>query len=310
MVERSGWGASRPLVLVHGGAGARDLDREPLTQGCERAATAGHRVLAAGGTALDAVVAAVVVLEDDPWFNAGTGAALREDASVSLDASVMDGTGLRAGGVAALPPFRNPVRVARAVLDEGRHVLYAGEEAARWAVAAGFDRLGPDDLVTDRARRLLAQHRAGAAATPPLGGLDTPPLGGLDTVGAVAVDPAGGVAAATSTGGLVGARPGRVGDSPVPGAGCFADGALGACSATGEGEAILRAVLAFDAVSRLGLAPDPQAAAAAAIARLGSLVGGAGGLIVVTPSGAVGLARNTPTMPWALADPGGVRYGW
>lgn len=282
-----------PLVLVHGGAGARPADAGPMAEGCRRAAEAGVAVLHAGGSVLDAVVAAVAVLEDDPWFNAGTGAALREDGSVSLDAAVVVGDGLLAGGVAALPPFRHPIEVARAVLAEGRHVLYVGEAAARWAEEAGFERLPADALTTERSRARLAQQRTGRTGELP---------SALDTVGAVAVDARGRVAAGTSTGGVVGARPGRVGDSPIPGAGCSADDEAGACSTTGEGEAILRVGLAHDAIARLAGGADPQGAADAAVARLGERTGGLGGCIVVAPDGRIGVARNTPGMPWAAAD--------
>lgn len=281
------------VVAVHAGASARVDDAEDLTGACVAAADAGRRVLDGGGSALDAVEAAVRLLEDDPRLNAGTGAALTATGEIELDASVMEGTARQAGGVAALGPVSHPVSVARAVLERGRHVLYAGPGANQFARATGFAPVDASALVTARSRALLDAW---------LERHEPPPV--LDTVGAVAVDGSRRTAAATSTGGMVGQHPGRIGDSPIPGAGGYADDRRGAVSTTGEGEAILRAVLAFDAVSRID--PDPGSGAVQtwaddAIARLGDDYGGRGGLIMVDASGRFAAARNTPAMPWAAA---------
>jgi beta-aspartyl-peptidase (threonine type) len=285
-------------VLVHGGAGDVGADRvERHVQGCRQAALAAAEVLRAGGSALDAVERAAVVLEDDPSFNAGTGACLNEEGLIELDAAIVEGTGLRAGAVCALPPFANPIAIARAVLEDGRHVLYAAEGAARFALERGFARATSEAMTTEHARARWAEaHAARTAAA--RAGSGTP---GGGTVGAVARDARGGVAAATSTGGRVDKRVGRVGDSAVVGAGTYADDEAGACSATGNGEAILRVGLTRGAADLLRAGVHPEEAARAAIRAMGSRVGGTGGVIVVDRTGRLGFARNTPTMTWAAA---------
>jgi beta-aspartyl-peptidase (threonine type) len=284
-----------PVVLVHGGAGDVPEDlRASHAEGCAAAARAGLETLRATGSALAAVVRAVEVLEDDPRYNAGTGACLNEVGTLELDASVMEGTGLRAGAVCALPPFRHPVRVARAVLDEGKHVLYAAEGAARFASAHGFLPADPASMITAASRARLEAVLAGRAERGWAGG----------TVGAVACDARGRVAAATSTGGMVAKRQGRVGDSPIVGAGTWADDESGAASATGEGEAILRVGLTRYACDLLRAGLSAQEAAEVAIAHLGRRVRGAGGLVLVDARGQVGIARNTVTMSWAAAREG------
>lgn len=284
-----GWG-----VVVHGGAGDLAPERRPShEEGCRAASRAAAEILAAGGPALDAVQAAVEVLEDDSRFNAGTGASLDEGGELRLDAAIMEGTRLALGAVASLPAFRHPIAVAREVLRDGRHVLYAAEGGALFAESRGFVRADPASMITDAARRKLAETLAGGSGNW---------AGG--TVGAVARDAHGCVAAATSTGGIVGKRRGRVGDSPVPGAGTYADDATGAVSGTGEGEAFLRAALAARICHWLEGDP-PLVAARKAIALLDARTGGAGGVIVVARDGSLALARNTATMAWAAAWHGG-----
>jgi len=279
-------------VLVHGGAGDVAHDRVAIhVDGCRAAAEAAAEVLRAGGSALDAVEKAVALMEDNPCFNAGTGACLNADGLVELDAAVMEGTGLRAGSVCALPPFLHPVAIARAVLQDGRHVLYAGQGAARFALEKGFAASSSEAMTTETARTRLALARAKGGADGWAGG----------TVGAVARDARGGVAAATSTGGRVNKHAGRVGDSPVPGAGNYADDDGGACSVTGDGEAVLRLCLAKGAVDQLRARTHPEEAARAAVRLLGARLSGTGGLILVDRAGRLGLARNTRTMTWAAA---------
>jgi len=280
------------LVLVHGGAGRVEAGRlEAHVAGCGVAADAGLEALRAGGSALDAAQRAVEVMEDDPQYNAGTGGSLRSDGSLQLDASIMDGATLEAGAVCALRPFAHPIAIARKVM-ESRHVLLAAEGAEAFAREAGFE--PREDMITERAKRRLAAWRRGRVGEGWAGG----------TVGAVAVDAAGHVAAATSTGGTVGAMPGRVGDSPIVGAGTWADDQSAACSATGLGEGILRVVLAKDACDRVAAGADPQAAVEAALARLEDRVDGSAGLILVAPDGRVGIATLTETMSHALARDG------
>lgn len=289
-----------PVVLVHGGAGhVLESLRDAHAEGCRVAAAEGLRLLLESGSALSAVVRAVEMLEDDPQYNAGRGACLTEAGTLELDACVMEGTAMRGGAVCAMPPFRNPIRVAQAVMEERRHVLYACEGASRFAIDRGFTPATPESMITDKARTRLASVLAGRGGREWAGG----------TVGAVACDAMGQVAAATSTGGTVGKRPGRVGDSPILGAGTFADDEAGASSATGDGETIHRFGLTRYVCDLLRVGIDPQRAAEAAIARFEERVGGSGGLIVVSARGEVGIARNTATMSWGLAKPGNSQCG-
>lgn len=286
-VQGKGWG-----IVVHGGAGALAAeDGAGHAAGCLRAARAAAERLAAGGQALDAVQVAVEVLEDDPLFNAGVGASLTSAGHVELDASIMDGQSLRAGGVCALPPFRHPVAIARAVLEQGRHVLYAGAGAARFAEAAGFSPVPEDALIVERARERLAEALR----------RDPPPWGG--TVGAVAFDRHGQIAAATSTGGTTGKLPGRVGDSPIVGAGTYADSHAGGASATGHGEGILRVALTGSLVSRMRSGESAEAAARIVLDEMQARVGSEGGVIAVDPRGGLAWARTSPGMSWAWVTP-------
>jgi beta-aspartyl-peptidase (threonine type) len=304
-VITASWGTAPAQwsVIVHGGAGDLPADRvERHVQGCRQAALAAAEILRAGGSALDAVERAVIALEDDPSFNAGTGACLNEEGLIELDAAIVEGTGLRAGAVCALPPFANPIAIARAVLEDGRHVLYAAEGAARFALEHGFARATSEAMTTEHARARWVDIQAArvAAATGAVGRTGSGSAGG-GTVGAVARDARGGVAAATRTGGRIDKRVGRVGDSPVLGAGTYADDEAGACSATGAGEAILRVGLSRGAADLLRAGVHPEEAARAAIRSMGARVGGTGGVIVVDRAGRLGFARNTRTMTWAAA---------
>jgi L-asparaginase / beta-aspartyl-peptidase len=282
-------------IVVHGGAGRLPTDdarAERMRAGAAAAVEAGHEVLAAGGAALDAVEAAVVVLEDDAEFNAGRGAALTEYGRVELDASVMDGTSRAAGAVAAVRGVRNPVRAARAVLAEGRHVLLVGAPATEFAATAGLEFESETWFVTERERlalnRVTESHAAGARGT----------------VGAVARDSRGRLAAATSTGGVSGQRLGRVGDSSLIGAGTWADDATVAVSCTGHGESIIRSALAHevDALLRHRRLDLPQACSVA-IEGLGRW-GQDGGLIAVSAHGEVAATFNSPAMTrgWRVGD--------
>ncbi len=286
----------RAVVIVHGGAGDVAVERRAAhAEGCGAAARAGLEAARASGDPAAAVLAAVCALEDDPRYNAGHGACLTAEGALELDASIMVGADLSAGAVAALPPHANPILVADAVRRDGRHVLFVADGAARFAREAGFAPAAPDAMITEASRARLADVLAGREVRHWAG----------NTVGAVAwVD--GRLAAATSTGGTVGKLSGRVGDTPIVGAGTWADDALGACSTTGVGEAILRFNLARDACGRLPGA-TAQAAADRAIAAFGERVGGQGGLILVSREGEPAFARNTATMSWAIArvgDPG------
>ena len=290
-------GPSTWSILVHGGAGDVPQDRIPLhIAGCERAAAAGAAVLAAGGSAVDAVQRAVQVLEDDPSFNAGTGACLNEDGAIELDASIMDGATLRAGGVCALPPFKNPIAIARRVMDDSKHVLLAADGAVRFAIQHGFERADPVSMITELARQRLEAARAKHATEGWAGG----------TVGAVARDASGHVAAATSTGGMVNKLAGRVGDSPIVGAGTYADDTAAACSTTGHGESMIRVCLAKTTIDGARTA-TATSSVCAALEMMHVRTGGTGGAIVASRDGSLGLARTTRTMSWAAATNDGTR---
>jgi len=276
-------------LIVHGGAG--NLSGEALDAqiaGCHRAAERAKQILEDGGSALDAVQAAVIVLEDDPRFNAAMGGALTCDGTLELDAAIMEGTELRAGAVCGLRPFKNPIAIARAVLDDGNHVLYCGAGAAAFAERKGFVPVEPETMITDEAREHLAAHLAQTGGAWPSG-----------TVGAVARDRHGRLAAATSTGGITGKRPGRVGDSPLLGAGTYADDALGAASATGLGEGIMRVALCSRIAQALGAAQQPGHAGFDALQLMKQRTGAHGGVIIVDREGRIGWARSTHSMAYA-----------
>lgn len=277
-----------PIVVVHGGAGswgsAPSRLRDALAA-CEAAAQAGFDVLRAGGNALDAVEAAVRALEDAPSLNAGRGAYPNRDGDIELDAMIMDGGTLGLGAAAAVRRVANPVSLARRVMEDSGHTFLVGAGAESFADDIGFPRCETADLLVDR---------TGPAA---------------DTVGAVALDQHGDLAAATSTGGIPGKRPGRVGDSPLAGCGAYADNSGAAVSATGDGEDLMRIViskLVSDAVVR---GESPQSACERAISVLGERTGGNGGLIALDAAGRPGIALNTHAMPWAIASDDRVETG-
>lgn len=264
----------KPTIAVHGGAGGGEPEHLEVVRA---ALHAGLEVLAGGGHALDAVCAAVVVFEDDGRFNAGRGAVPTSHGTIELDAAVMDGTTRAAGAVAAMTCARNPVRVGRALLDRGGAVLLTGSGADRFAHEAGCD-TAPDGWFV----------RADTASS-------------AGTVGAVAVDERGAFAAATSTGGMSGQRPGRVGDTPIIGAGTYANEHC-AVSGTGTGEAFMRAVFSYRVAAALAEGASLRAACDDALADVTDL-GGAGGCVAIAAD-AVVLRSTTDRMPsgWASID--------
>lgn len=292
------WGSGEASwsIVVHGGAGdVPEARRARHEAGCREAVEVGAKVLAEGGGALDAAQAAVERLEDDPVYNAGTGASLNAEGEIELDAAVMEGSGLAAGAVCALPPFSSPIRIARAVLERGEHVLYAGAGAERFARAAGFVRATSEAMTTPAARaRYEEMKRKGGGSEGWAGG----------TVGAVAKDAKGHVASATSTGGTFMKQPGRVGDTPLLGAGTYADDEAGACSNTGHGESVIKLCLGKTAIEWLRQDLHPEDAARAAVSLLARRAGGSGGIILVDKRGRLGVARTTSTMSFAALASG------
>ena len=273
-------------------------DQSEYEAGLAAALDAGIAVLAAGGAALDAVEGAVAVLEDDPLFNAGRGSVFNYEGEIELDASVMEGATRAAGAVTGLRRVRSPVRLARAVMEDGRHVFLSGDGAEEFAAERGLETVDPAWFETEERRRQLDLIKAG-------GGFDAGVKYG--TVGAVARDAQGHVAAATSTGGLTGKRWGRIGDSPVIGAGTYADDRAAAVSATGSGEFFIRAGAAHEICARMRLLDeDAQTAADTVIAEIGAL-GGDGGVIVAAPDGSTAFAFNTSGMYRGRADSEGLR---
>lgn len=300
--------AETPTTLViHGGAG---IAREELTAEqeaqCRRtlkeALLAGHNILASGGASIDAVQAAIVVLEDSPLFNAGRGSALTSVGTVEMDASIMDGAKPSAGAVAGVRGVRNPIRLARLVMERTPHVLLVGAGAEDFARECALPFEPAEYFITPEQKEKLRKVKAGKSAEFRAGG-DVTALTG--TVGAVALDSHARLAAGTSTGGLTNKRPGRAGDSPLIGAGNFAENGVCAVSCTGHGESFIRAVVAYDVAARMKYAGrDLAVAAREVIHEKLPKVGGKGGLIAVDAKGNVTTPFNTPGMfhGWIKAD--------
>jgi len=287
--------AARWSLVVHGGSGQmRRASTAPevdlgVRDALGRALDAGAAVLAGGGAALDAVEAAVRVLEDDPHFNAGRGAALALNGAVELDAAIMNGRDRSAGAVAGVTRTRNPVSLARAVMERSPHVLLAGAGADAFAAEQGMEAADPAWLAIPERRRQLEEMLASDA-----GAFDVGMKFG--TVGAAACDPGGHLAAATSTGGVTGKRPGRIGDSPVIGAGTWAEDGACAISCTGAGEFFLRAGAAHAIAARVRHLGEGIEAATAAVLDDIRAMGGTGGVIVAAPDGELAWRFTTPGM--------------
>jgi beta-aspartyl-peptidase (threonine type) len=285
----------QPSIIVHGGAWDIPPElHEAHRQGVRRAVEAGWAVLSTGGSARDAVEAAIVVMEDDETFDAGRGSFLNADGQVELDAGFMDGAELQVGAVAGVQFIRNPIRLARAVMEKSEHVLLIAQGAQRFAQKMGFPTCDLTDLAVprefERWQKLLYDRTYSARKSF---------THATDTVGCVALDQAGHIAAGTSTGGTPNKMPGRVGDVPMVGCGFYADDQLGGASTTGWGEAIAKVLLARLALHALQDLGDPRAAARAAIQVLADKVNGLGGVILLSPEGQPGWYHNTPHMAYA-----------
>ena len=293
--------APRWTLVIHGGAGTIERGRlspdedQAIRAALAAALAAGQAILAEGGMALDAVEAAVRILEDDPHFNAGRGAVFTFDGTNELDAAIMDGRMRAAGAVSSATRTRNPIGLARAVMEKSPHIFLSGAGADQFSIEQGLEQADPSWFATPERLRQLGEMKARTSSP-----FDAELKYG--TVGAVALDSAGHIAAATSTGGLTGKRWGRIGDSPVIGAGTYADDRSGAVSATGAGEYFIRLGVAHEICARVRLKGETiQAAADAVIAELGEM-GGAGGVIMVAPDGTGGWSFDTPGMYRAKAS--------
>jgi len=287
-----------PVLVVHGGAWAIPDDMvDAHLNGVRTAVAAGWRVLERGGSALDAVEEAVVIMEDDEIFDAGRGSFLNRDGKVQLDALLMDGATLRAGGVGCVEHLRNPVRAARKILSDSPHVYFVAEGAERFAEQHGISLCRNEDLIIPREIERLREFQAQAPDAKP--DLFAPDIS-HDTVGAVALDRNGNLAAATSTGGTLNKAPGRLGDSSLIGCGCYADNQSAAASTTGWGEPIMKLVLAKWSADRVATGSIPEWVAREAISHLEDRLQGHGGIILLDAQGKIGISHNTPRMAWAV----------
>ena len=287
--------AKKCALVIHGGAGTispeqitPEMERD-LRGGLQRSLDAGHAILKNGGSSLDAVVAAVHVLEDDPLFNAGRGAIFTSAGTHEMDAAIMDGRTLKAGAVGGIKRVKNPILLARAVMEKSPHVILAGDGAEDFARELGLEIVEQEYFYTDQ--RWQALERVRAASAESLSDADR-----HGTVGAVALDQSGNLAAATSTGGNTNKWPGRIGDTPVIGAGTYANDQTCAVSATGDGEFFIRAVTAHDLSALMEYAGMNLAAAARRVIEKVGALGGTGGLIAVDRDGNIALPFNTAGM--------------
>jgi beta-aspartyl-peptidase (threonine type) len=300
----SGGGGWR--IVIHGGAGVivpgkiTEAQDARVRQGLTAALDAGASSLESGGSALDAVEVAVRLLEDDPQFNAGHGSVLTGDGQIDLDAAIMDGSTRAAGAVAGTRYTRNPISLARAVMEQSAHVFLCGDGADAFSRAQELEQVPTDYFVTEERKRQLQIFNGGDVSA-----LDLEYKFG--TVGAVALDMHGKVASATSTGGMTGKKWGRIGDTPVIGAGTYADGRAGAVSATGWGEYFIRVGVAHEICARMRLCGESAQQAAESALQDVHALGGQGGVIFVTPDGDFGWGFNTPGMYRGMASPDGRR---
>ena len=282
--------------IVHGGAWDIPDDLlEAHRNGVRQALAIGWNILMNGGSAVEAVEKSVNFMEDDPTFDAGRGSFVNSIGEIELDASIMDGTTFRAGAIAAVQNIRNPISLARVIMDKSEHILLAGRGAVRFAEEHGITRCAKEDLLVGREleRWKEIQRSKKSTSTKDAFRKKMP----HDTVGAVAVDCNGVIASGTSTGGTPNKYPGRVGDSPLIGCGTYADSSVGGASCTGWGEAIIKVVLAKTVIDLMEYnGGDPAAAAKQAILRLEKKADGFGGVIVVNNSGVPAVAFNTPRM--------------
>lgn len=284
----------QPTLLVHGGAGTiSEALREDVSAGIQAATIRGQELLRSGASAVDIAVAVVRILEDDPAFNAGRGACLTEAGEVEVDAGIMRSYDRRSGAIAGVKSCRDPILIARAVMETTRHALLVGPGAEAFARALGVGSFGSAEVETVKSRDRWRRAIEGEIS------IDNR----ADTVGAVVLDGRGHLCAAGSTGGVLLKLPGRAGDTPLVGAGFFADPVLGACCCTGVGEAIMAKVLAYEALRQVAAAPERAQELAAALCQTASSEhgGAAVGLILLRPDGTAVIVHKSEHMSWGLA---------
>ncbi|KAK3554224.1 hypothetical protein QTP70_020189 [Hemibagrus guttatus] len=293
-----------PVVVVHGGAGSIPKERVALsTAGVQEAARKGYAVLTSGFSAMDAVVEAVAVLENNPVYNAGRGSVLNVKGEVQMDALVMDGRTLSCGAVSAVRRVANPVRLARLVMDKTNHVCLTAEGASQFARAMGIPEVTEESLITDYARKRWRDN-----LDPGANPVESQ-MGKMGTVGAVAVDMQGNLACATSTGGMINMMEGRVGDTSCVGCGGYADNNIGAVSTTGHGESIMKVALSRLILFHMEQGKSPEEASDLALAYLWERVSGMAGVVVVDPKGTWAARFNSKQMSWAAAQQDQLHYG-
>ncbi|XP_022083116.1 isoaspartyl peptidase/L-asparaginase-like isoform X2 [Acanthaster planci] len=306
--------APSPTLVIHGGAGALShtgyVDVDGLKSGIQQAARLGYRHLVGQtSSAIDAVEAAVCSLEDNPLFNAGRGSVLTVEGSVEMDAIIMEGRDLQTGGVICVHNIKNPVSLARLVMEKTEHILLAGEGANKFAREMGLAELPSEEFITESRCKALKNHANFQSAVKRLYKDRELGIDDHDTVGAVAVDAHGNVAAATSTGGITAQMIGRVGDSPLIGSGAYCDNAVGAASTTGHGEAIAKVTLARNVVFYMEQGSSPQDALEKALTVMKGRLNSQGGAIAVSKNGDIGHYFNTEGMIWASVQNGQLHYG-
>lgn len=296
----------KPMILIHGGAGTvPDNYKQLAKEGAHIAVQAGWEKLATKGSALDAVEAAVMAMEEYPTFNAGLGSVLTEDSTIEMDALIMDGKERSIGGVIAVSKIAHPIALSRIVLHESPHVLFAGEGAEKFALEHGMELIDPESLITDRVRERLVKFlkEKGDYGSYIEASQDPEKRDKFGTVGAVAIDADGNLAAATSTGGVLGKKVGRVGDTPIVGAGTYADDEI-AFSGTGIGEFIIRQMLGYDIKARLRDYDSVRLAAAASLQDMKKRLGGHAGLIALTRTKGWTAITTTKDLIWAAFGEG------
>jgi len=301
---------AKPIaIVIHGGAGK--IDRDALTPERERlyhatleqSLRAGHAILARGGSALDAVEAAIVVMEDAPVFNAGKGSVFTAEGKNELDASIMNGRALQAGAVGGVTTVKNPIRAARAVMEKSPHVLFTNKGAEKFAADHGLEIVDPKYFFTERRWKQIQKWRKQQEAKPQAAAEPDRHADYFGTVGCVALDAQGNLAAGTSTGGMTGKRFGRIGDSPIIGAGTYADNRTAGISCTGHGEYFIRHAVAHDIPARIAYKQESLAKAARDVVQtVLKPAGGSGGIIGIDADGNVVMEFNTPAMSRGYID--------
>ncbi|XP_072534213.1 isoaspartyl peptidase/L-asparaginase [Salminus brasiliensis] len=293
-----------PVVVCHGGAGYIPKDRVEIScAGVHEAARAGYAIFKSGGSAMDAVVEAVTIMENNPAFNAGRGSVLNVKGEVEMDALVMDGRTLASGAVSAVKRVANPTQLARMVMEKTSHLCLTAEGALQFARAMGVPEVDEESLITDYARMRWRKN-----LLPGANPVENQ-MGKMGTVGAVAVDAEGNVVCATSTGGIINKMEGRVGDTPCVGCGGYADNQSGAVSPTGHGEAIMKVTLSRLVLFHMEQGKSPEEASDLALTYMKERVEGLGGVVVVDPKGTWAARFSSLQMPWAAAQQEQLHYG-